>query len=514
MDWTAGYTSDVEYTPGFYKELSPHALNFVCVLNGIEPVNLDRPYNYFELGFGRGLTINLLAAANPNGNFYATDFNPAHVAGARALADEANLPNLTLLESNFAELAQGAMADLPQFDFITLHGIYTWVTEENRRHIVDFIDRYLKPGGIVYVSYNAMPGWSASLPLQRLLVDYGTAFLNRSDFQIAGAVTFAQQLSQAGALYFVANPGAQLRLEQLGSQNPNYLVHEYMHKHWQPLYHADVVREMANAKLNFVASSELGWSYPQLYLSQEKLTLINSMPDPSMRETLKDYCVNTNFRRDVFVRGARKISSARRNEWMRQAGVALAVQRENVTLTMNLPIGQVTCAPTLFGPVCDALAVRPHTLAELAALPQLRDIPFEDLIQCAALLAASSQAMLYATSSNVSDPSAALRMNAAIAKNLLYGNEYQALCSPLLGNGMSLDYLELLVYGLLLDHSENADIETLACAGWQRMQQQGRCMKRGNVALQDPRENEDELREQLPMLLRVNLLCWRQLGMI
>lgn len=41
------------------------------------------------------------------------------------------------------------MDGLPQFDFITLHGIYTWVSRENRQHIVDFIARYLKPGGIV-----------------------------------------------------------------------------------------------------------------------------------------------------------------------------------------------------------------------------------------------------------------------------------------------------------------------------------------------------------------------------
>ena len=31
--------------------------------------------------------------------------------------------------------------DLPDFDFITLHGIYSWVSPENRRTIVEFIRR-------------------------------------------------------------------------------------------------------------------------------------------------------------------------------------------------------------------------------------------------------------------------------------------------------------------------------------------------------------------------------------
>ena len=165
MDWTAGYASDVEYTAGFYREQSPAYLNFVCVLNGFEPVALNKSFTYFELGFGRGLTANVMAAANPQGQFYAADFNPAHVAGARQLATSAHLENLILLENSFAELADGHVKGLPQFDFITLHGIYTWVTAENREHIVNFIARYLRPGGIIYLSYNAMPGWAATLPL-------------------------------------------------------------------------------------------------------------------------------------------------------------------------------------------------------------------------------------------------------------------------------------------------------------------------------------------------------------
>ena len=125
MDWTAGYASDIEYTAGFYPEQAPGHLNLVCALNGNEPPSLAGPFTYFELGFGRGLTASVLAASNPRGTFYAADFNPAHVAGARELAAEAGLDNLTLLENSFEELAAGAVAGLPGFDYITLHGIYT-----------------------------------------------------------------------------------------------------------------------------------------------------------------------------------------------------------------------------------------------------------------------------------------------------------------------------------------------------------------------------------------------------
>lgn len=52
-----------------------------------------------ELGYGRRLTALMLAAVNPHARFYAVDFNPAHIAEARLLADAAELDNLTLIEA-------------------------------------------------------------------------------------------------------------------------------------------------------------------------------------------------------------------------------------------------------------------------------------------------------------------------------------------------------------------------------------------------------------------------------
>jgi SAM-dependent methyltransferase len=231
MKWNDGYVADIDYPSGFFEEQSPAYLHFACVLNGYEPVALDAPFSYCELGSGRGLTANLLAASNPQGDFYAVDFLPSHVAGARQLARAAQLDNLTLLEDSFADLAEGRVAGLPQFDFITLHGVYTWVTADNRGHIVDFIKRYLKPGGIVYVSYNALPGWNATLPLQRLMLEHADRHPGRSGAQLEGARQFIDTLRATKAGYFGAHqPRLQHRLDSLKTDNANYLAHEYMNR--------------------------------------------------------------------------------------------------------------------------------------------------------------------------------------------------------------------------------------------------------------------------------------------
>lgn len=512
MDWTAGYTSDVEYTAGFYSEQSPAVQNFACLLNGIEPVDIRKPFTYFELGFGRGLTANILASTHANARFYAADFNPSHVAGASQLASEAKLTNLTLLESSFEELGEGCVAGLPQFDFISLHGIYTWVTAENRRHIVNFISRYLKPGGLVYMSYNAMPGWAAALPLQRLIVEHADLHPNRSDAQVKSAGTFIEQLSAAKAGYFSVNPALQQRMEALRTGNPNYLVHEYMHKHWQPMYFADVARDMAEAKLDYVGSAESSGNFNGLFMPKEAMDLIGSTPNQIFAETVKDYFLNTSFRKDVFVRGARRMAPVKQAEWLSMTGIVLTVPREQATLALKLPQGQVNAKPELYNPVLHALESGPKTLAQLGMLPELASSNMLGLAQIAAMLACSGQAAVFFANSDKASVATALQMNRALANRARFGDEFQAFASPLLGSGVGANFIERLVYNGLVQKIGKDDTVALAKYAWQSLAAQGRTMIKNGHGLQTVEENLAELRERIIAITRDRLPVWRHLG--
>ncbi|MFZ6648659.1 class I SAM-dependent methyltransferase [Undibacterium sp. TJN25] len=513
MDWTAGYASDIEYTAGFYREQSPGYLNFVCLLNGFEAIPLDKPFTYFELGFGRGLTANVQAAANPKGHFYAADFNPAHVCGARSLAEAAQLTNLTLLENSFADLAQGKVADLPQFDFITMHGIYTWVTAENRQHIVDFVGRYLKPGGIVYLSYNALPGWSAAQPLQRLLVEHADLHPNRSDLQMDQAKKFVDRMMKLNAGYFVQNPNLDKRLETLRTGNTNYLVHEYMHRHWQPMYYIDVAREMAGAKLNYVGSAELPLAFPILYLTPEKQQLLGEISDAALRETMKDYFMNTAFRKDVFVRGARTMTVARRENCLRRVGLALTAPRHRISLKMKLSIGEVSAKEEMYLPILEALAQRPHSLLDLLALPTLADQTLTSLAEVAVILTASGHASPYfldqASASDVANS-----MNRALAEQASFNDEFQVLVSPLLANGIHATFVERLVYLSLQRSGNEIDATSIALRISRLLSEQGRRLTRNGEAIATENEHMAELVATVEKVLVDVVPVWRQLGII
>ncbi|MBY0239696.1 MAG: class I SAM-dependent methyltransferase [Burkholderiaceae bacterium] len=511
MNWTEGYASDIEYTAGFYAEQSPSLLNFVCALNGYEPVPLQEGFDYCELGFGRGLTANVLAAANPQGRFYAADFNPAHVGAARDMANKARLGNLTLLEASFEALAQGEVPDLPQFDFITLHGIYTWVTAANQAHIVRFIERYLKPGGIVYVSYNAMPGWAGVLPLQRLLVDYAEGHPERSDTQLRAAGQLVRKMDTLKAGYFSANGGLAARIEMLEKGNPHYLVHEYMHKHWQPLYHADVARDLAAAKLDYAGNAELPLNYPRLYLDEERFAVVESMKTPALRETMKDYFRNTGFRKDVFIRGARRMSPLRQAECLGEVTLYLTRPRNEVQLKLQLPFGEINALPDLYNPVLDALAQRPCTLAELRTLPNLASQPGGSIAQIAVMLVATRQAALTWAGAQQADHAAALRLNQVLANLARFSDEYQILCTPALASGITATHIDLLVYHALQTGAAPGDTDKVVQLVWRAMRDQGRLMRNGEVVVQSDADNLAALAPLVAQTLTQRVPLWRQL---
>ena len=167
QSWADGYVVDVGYTHGFYPELTPALLRFAALLGEVQAPDFDRPFTYYELGCGNGNSTTVLAAANPAGRFVGVDFNPAHIHNARKLAQQGGVENVEFLEKSFAGLAG---MDLAEADCIALHGVWSWVGTENRRHITEFIRRRLKPGGIAYFSYNCLPGLSQVMPDRKSVV--------------------------------------------------------------------------------------------------------------------------------------------------------------------------------------------------------------------------------------------------------------------------------------------------------------------------------------------------------
>lgn len=154
-DWTAGYVADIGYTHGYFTELNPLRARLALLQSGIAPP--PKSGTACELGFGQGLSVNIHAAAT-DCSWWATDFNPSQAGFAQSLADTSGA-HANLSDQAFEEFCN--RDDLPMFDFIGLHGIWSWISDANRSVLVKFIHSRLKVGGLLYISYNTQPGWAS-----------------------------------------------------------------------------------------------------------------------------------------------------------------------------------------------------------------------------------------------------------------------------------------------------------------------------------------------------------------
>ncbi len=319
-DWSGGYVSDVEYVAGYYGEQSPASMELSSLICGVEPPRNpgdSRAFDYCEIGCGHGTTLATLAATNPEGRFVGVDFMPAHIARADAFARRAQLDNLRYIEADVVALADSPATDLPQFDYVTLHGVYSWVSPEVRAGIVRFLNRFVRPGGLVYISYNALPGWQPMAPTQRFMFEFAKTLNGDSIARATEAIDFIRRMHEAKA------PGIDPRavslltdvslMTRLPEERAAYLAHEFLNACWQPLFHMDVARDLAGAKLSFVGSAARLENFAGVGLTTQAQAIVDALPDGPLRETTKDYFNGRVFRRDIFVRGRRVIDPAQRD---------------------------------------------------------------------------------------------------------------------------------------------------------------------------------------------------------
>ncbi|QTL01697.1 class I SAM-dependent methyltransferase [Aquabacter sp. L1I39] len=515
--WSSGYVSDVEYLPGLYVEQAPGHVILTCLLNGIAPPRLGGDFTYCELGCGQGVTAIVIAAANPTIQVVATDFNPAHIARARDAAQTAGIGNVTFLELSFADMADGQ--GLPDFDMVTLHGVWSWIGAADRANIAAFLARRLKPGGAVSLSYNAMPGWTALLPMQRLLASQASLLQGRSDERVLQALEFARRVQDAGS----GVVGGPALLDQIrtgsgkvaATDRAVYLAHEYLNANWQPQYHMDTAGLLADAKLAFVGSAALMENFPDLMLKPAQRAVLDDVPPGPYRETLKDYMVNRPFRRDVFVRGARRLSDRERDRQLEPFGLVLTAVRGACRLTLDVPVGSAQLPARHYEPILDALAVRPHTLGELRALPALKDDPAApSMVEMAGILIGSGQALAVPSGLSPAPSATTRRLNHAAARAVAEQRAAVAeMASPLTGSGTTLTTVEALVFDALAHGRPRDEAALLAHIAPTLMASNTPLMRDGKV-IAEPHERLETVREAVGWSLQNRVHLWEAMGLL
>lgn len=492
-NWTSGYVADIGYTFGYYAELNPLRTQLTMLHAGVQPPKVQ---NACELGFGQGVSIAIHAAANPSAHWCGTDFNPSQAAFARQLAADSGL-NANLQDDAFAEFC--AREDLPQFDYIGLHGIWSWISDDNRQVIVDFLRRKLAVGGVVYISYNTLPGWSAAAPLRQLMTQFsermtapGAGMANRID----AALGFTEKLIETKPQYFLQNPLVAERFGRLKGQNRNYLAHEYFNRDWHPMYFAEMANWLQPAKLSFAASANFLEHVDAINLNQAQQELIQSIADPDLQQTVRDYAANQQFRKDYWVRGAQKLEPMRQGELLREHRVILTSHRPDIALKVQGYLGEASLNEGIYNPLLDLLADHQiRSIGDIESALVGQGINLAQIVQ--ALMVLSGMGHISSVQNDdliaLSAPTCQ-QINGVLLPKARSSAELTYLASPVTGGGVIVPRFQQLF--LLAIRQGLQQPQDWAQFVWQILAAQGQAILKEGKTLPTPEENLAELNAQ------------------
>ncbi len=458
-----GYVTATPYTHVYYPESAPAHLR-LATFNRFVPFPSSRPLRYLELGYGNGISLNIHAAASP-GEYWGTDINVAHAAAANSLA-AASGSGLKALASSFEELLE--RPDLPQFDVIVALGVWSWVSDANRKTIVELLRRKLAEGGIFCMSSIAMPGFGELAPLQHLLrLNLKRGGTGGTIFdKLASGLGLATSLQKAGSHFFAEASRAGRMLDGIKASNPSYLVHEYLHEHWKPSFFAETAAALGEAGLRFVGSERLLDHFDELNFGPEALDLLASIEDLWLRETARDFLRSGHVKGDVYVKwtepGQSRASSRPPSRPVLDLEFVLGVPASLAkTRKVRTPVTILEFSTPPFRSLIDALGVEPCRPKGLKALIEgCSSAPFdkEEVLRALMVLVDAEIVHPAQPRARVDEAAAACsRLNAEILRRSLTDGRIQTLASPVTGGGVAVSRVQQLFLLALRQGAKSPD---------------------------------------------------------
>ena len=234
-----------------YANTHPDRLASLAILHGVEPADVGT-CRVLEIGCGDGANIVPMAATLPCAEFVGIDYAARPVALALQMVQDLGLRNITISQLDLCNIP----ADAGVFDYIIVHGLYSWVPLEVRRQLLPVIARHLAPNGIAYVSYNLFPGCRVRQAVWEMLKLHTRDCPDLPSRVVAARELIALMADSKGPLNQDEDT---LRAEfrKLAHRPDGALSHDDLNENNNPVYFQEFVADAGCSGLAFLVEADL-----------------------------------------------------------------------------------------------------------------------------------------------------------------------------------------------------------------------------------------------------------------
>jgi methyltransferase-like protein len=299
----------------------------------------------------------------PDSHFLGIEASATQAGDGQALIRRLGIANAEIRQQDILQLG----ADLGKFDFIIVHGVFSWVPQAVQERILSICRENLAPNGIASISYNTLPGWRMRGMIRDMLLHHTRNLANPTD-KVEAARGFLASLKPAlEGLDAYSAKYVSHEAEHLLAAHPSYVFHEYLASINQPLLFSEFAARARTYGLQYVCDLDLQSMFPSV-LGDKVVAFVEGIGDRVEQEQYLDFVRNRNFRQTLLCHHAQQVDGELRLEKLD----ALAFFA-NLSPPKKLDLRRVKEAP-FTAPDGNRYAVR-HPLAKAALLYLLSVYP-------------------------------------------------------------------------------------------------------------------------------------------
>ena len=280
---------------------------------------------------------------------------------------------------------------------------------------------------------------------------------------------------------------------------------------------------LSAAKLDYACSAHYLDHLPALNFTPAQNALLQEQPNAMFRETVRDFLVNQQFRRDYWIKGPRKLAPAEQAQALQAQRVMLATAPADVAMKVKAPVGEATLTPAIYAPVVAAMADHQvHTLGDiwqhLQTGVQPPAVSFAQLTEAIMLLAGTGDVVA------VQDAALAHRarphtdkLNRHLLGMARHHADISCVASPVSGAGVTLSRFHQLFLLAMLEGKTRMDRPepaALAAFAWAALLAQGQRLLKDGKPMDVAQDNIDELTVQATEFVSRRLPVLRRLGVV
>lgn len=265
---------------------APERIALASLLHGGPRLPLDS-YRVLELGCANGANLLPMAWYRQHAEFTGLDSSARQIALANDSKDKLGMKNLRFVRGDF----RSALEQLEgPFDIIMAHGVFSWVADDVRDAMLELCGALLAPGGLLYLNYNAHPGWKVRGMVRDFLLQQtagADSLKARAEMcrEISARVISPLKEHEHAFTMLMAN---EFRL--VVNQSPDYIAHEYLSPENRAYWRNEFFGILQGFGFSYVADADFNSMSNRITDSYAELMRLSDLDDPAAADSADLIC--------------------------------------------------------------------------------------------------------------------------------------------------------------------------------------------------------------------------------